>query len=423
MTIGAEAAPRQARRTLASGAAVVARRNTMTPAVTFMLAFDAGSAFDPPGLPGVAALTARMIDRGTGDMRAEDLAEAIENRGASVDVTSNRQCLAFTATCLVDDFDPMLELVARMARLPAFPADQLELRRHETLTRIAQDAENTSALANARFFERLYGDGHPYAHAPRGTAESIARLTRADLASFHRARVRPSRLAVAVVGDLDEQQACDRVERALGSWRPEGEDAKSAREALPAPAPPAARDLSMMAVPGKSQTDIAYGFLGPGRLDPGFYAFWVMNTILGQYGMGGRLGENIREQQGMAYYAYSSYDAHRVPGPLLVRAGVDPANVERTVAAIDLEVARIASDGVTDEERVNAVRYMSGSIPRMLETNAGIAQFLITVEQFGLGDDFDRRLPGLLAAVTRDDASAAASALDPARAVIAIAGP
>jgi zinc protease len=428
VTAGAQAAPRQARRTLESGTAIVARRNTMTPAVTFMLAFDAGSAFDPPGLPGLAALTARMIDRGTGEMRAEDLAEAIEGRGASVDVTSNRQCLAFTATCLVDDFDPMLALVARMARLPAFPVDQLELRRHETLTRIAQDAENTSALANARFFERLYGAAHPYAHPPRGTADSIARVSRADLEGFHRARVRPSRLAVAVVGDLDAEQACDRVESALGAWHPVGDGepeplANRAREPLPAPAPPAVRDLSMITVPGKSQTDIAYGFLGPGRLDPGFYAFWVMNTILGQYGMGGRLGENIRERQGMAYYAYSSYDAHRVPGPLLVRAGVDPGNVERAVAAIDLEVARIASDGVTGEERANAVRYLSGSIPRMLETNAGVAQFLITVEQFGLGDDFDRRLPALLAAVTRDDASAAAAALDPGRAVIAIAGP
>ena len=78
---------------------------------------------------------------------------------------------------------------------------------------------------------------------------------------------------------------------------------------------------------------------------------------------------------------------------------------------------------MTAEERDNAVRYLSGSIPRMLETNAGTAQFLISADQFDLGDDYDRRLPGLLAAVTRDDASAAAAALDTSRAVIAVAGP
>jgi zinc protease len=314
----------------------------------------------------------------------------------------------------------VLGLAARMAQAPAFPDDQLELRRRETLTRIAQDAENTGALAAARFFERAYGAQHPYAHPPRGTAASIASVQRDDLEAFHRARVQPARLVAAVVGDIDPAAACDRVAAALGAWHAEG---PQGTDALPSPAFPSSRDTSRIEVPGKAQADIAYGFLGPGRLDDGYYAFWLMNTVLGQYGMGGRLGENIRERQGMAYYASSSYDAHRIPGPLLVRAGVDPANVERTVEAIDFEVARIARDGITADEHANAIRYLAGSIPRMLETNAGVAQFLVTIEQFGLGDDFDRRLPAVLAAVTRDEASAAAATLDPARAVVAVAGP
>lgn len=405
---------------LASGATVLARRNPITPAVTFMLAFDAGSMFDPSSKPGLAAFTARMIDRGTGTLDAAAIADDIEGRGASLEVTSNRQCLTFTATCLDDDFEPLLSLVGRMAQAPAFPDDQIELRRHETLTRLAQDAENTGARASARFFERLYGDAHPYAHPPRGTQASIEALTRADLIAYHRARVRPACLTAAVVGDIDEQRASDAVAAALEGWTADG---AVARVPAPAPAPPPSRDHSVIEIAGKSQTDVAYGFLGPGRLDPGYYAYWVMNTVLGQYGMGGRLGENIRERQGMAYYAYSSFDAARIPGPLLVRAGVDPANVDRTIAAIDHEIQRIASEGVTRVERDDAVRYLIGSIPRLLETNAGIAQFLLTVEQFGLGDDFEARLPLLLASVTTEEASAAASTLDPARAVLAVAGP
>lgn len=410
-----------ARRRLPSGATIVARRNTITPAVTFMLAFDAGSSFDSPSQPGLAAFAARMIDRGTGDSSADDLADAIERRGASVDVTSNRQCLTFTCTCLVDDFEAMVALVAGMAQRPSFPPDQIELRRHETLTRLTQDSENTGARATARFFERLYGDGHPYAHPPRGTHESVEAFTREDLDRFHRTRVRPSRLTAAIVGDLDEGRACDVLERALGAWHAAGDD--PADPPMPAIIRPDTRDLSVITVPGKAQADIAYGFLGPGRLDDGYYAFWVMNTVLGQYGMGGRLGENIRERQGMAYYAYSSYDAHRIPGPLLVRAGVDPANVERTMAAIDAEVSRIAAEGITADERANAVRFLSGSIPRLLETNAGIAQFLIGVQQFGLGEGFEHRLPDLISAVTVEQASAAAASLDPSRAVAVIAGP
>lgn len=416
----ASARKRLTRLRLPSGATIVARRNGITPAVTFMLAFDAGSAFDPPSRPGLAAFTARMIDRGTPEYTADALAEEIEGRGASIEVTSNRQSLTFTATCLDDDFEAVLGLAARMAQAPAFPADQLELRRHETLTRLAQDAENTGARASARFFERLYGEGHPYAHPPRGTHAAIEALTRDDLVSYHRARVRPAVLTAAIVGDVDEQRACDALARALDGWTA-GDEAPS--RVLPAPVPPSVRDVSVIDVAGKSQSDIAYGFLGPGRLDPAYYAYWVMNTVLGQFGMGGRLGENIRERQGMAYYAYSSFDAARIPGPVLVRAGVDPANVDRTIAAIDHEIARIAADGVTRDERDDAVRYLIGSIPRLLETNAGTAQFLVTVEQFGLGEDFEARLPGLLSAVTAEDASAAAAALDPSKAVLAVAGP
>lgn len=399
---------------------IAARRNTITPAVTFMLAFDAGSAFDPPDRPGLAAFTARVIDRGTPEMTAEQISEEIEGRGATVDVTSNRQCLTFTATCLNDDYEAMLALVAQMAQAPTFPPEQIELRRGETLTRITQDQENTGTRATARFFERLYGEGHPYAHAPRGTHASIESLTREDIAAFHRSRVRPELLTAAIVGDIDEPRAREALITAIAQWdsglqRPES--------SVPTPRPPAMRDRSDIEVAGKAQADIAYGFLGPGRLDPSYYAFWVMNTVLGQYGMGGRLGENIRERQGMAYYAYSNYDAARIRGPLLVRAGVDPANVERAVEAIDHEIARIASEGITRDERDNAVRYLIGSIPRLLETNIGIAQFLVTAEQFGLGEDFEHVLPSLLSAVTVDDASRTAADLDPARAVLAVAGP
>ena len=114
---------RLTRRRLPSGATIVARRNGITPAVTFMLAFDAGSAFDPPSRPGLAAFTARMIDRGTPEYTADALAEEIEGRGASIEVTSNRQCLTFTATCLDDDFEAMVSLAARMAQAPAFPPE------------------------------------------------------------------------------------------------------------------------------------------------------------------------------------------------------------------------------------------------------------------------------------------------------------
>ena len=117
----------------------------------------------------------------------------------------------------------------------------------------------------------------------------------------------------------------------------------------------------MIAMPGKTQTDIAYGFTAVRRLDPRYYAYWMMNNILGQFGLGGRLADNIRERQGMAYYAFSTLDPAAGEAPLLIRAGVDPANVERAIAAIDHEVAR-ARRQRTDRDRARRDPRLPGRI-------------------------------------------------------------
>ena len=146
----------------------------------------------------------------------------------------------------------------------------------------------------------------------------------------------------------------------------------------------------------KAQADVAYGFTAVARRDPDYYALTLMNNVLGQYGLGGRLGDSIRERQGMAYYVFSSLDANLAAGPLVIRAGVAPGNVDRTIASIDEEVRAIVRDGVTPSELADAKRYLIGSMPRNLETNSGIASFLHTAEFFGLGLDYDRRVPASL---------------------------
>jgi zinc protease len=149
-----------------------------------------------------------------------------------------------------------------------------------------------------------------------------------------------------------------------------------------------------------------------------------MNIALGQYALGGRLGDSIREKQGMAYYVFSALDANIIPGPLTIRAGVSPANVERAIASIDAELAQMAAEGPTDQEVIESKQYLIGSMPRTLETNLGIATFLQTVEFFELGLDYDLRMPGLLQAVTREDVHhMARRTLDPARATLVVAGP
>jgi zinc protease len=231
-------------------------------------------------------------------------------------------------------------------------------------------------------------------------------------------------VTLAVVGDVDPSFAHEVVAEVFAGWVASAAPVPGLVPAPAAVAPAGARRAVVVPMPHKSQADIAYGFVTITRRDPAFMAAWVMNNILGQYAMGGRLGENIRERQGMAYYAMTQFDPAVLPSPLIVRAGVDPVNVERTVASIDAEVASFLADGPTEQEYAESLQYLVGALPRQLETYAAIAKFLQTIEFFGLGLDYDRRLPDLLRAVTRDEVVASARALlDPARATVVVAGP
>jgi zinc protease len=223
-----------------------------------------------------------------------------------------------------------------------------------------------------------------------------------------------------MVGDVEPRQAIEAAGAAFGEW----DAAPPPSVELPGPPPPSQRGVRVIPMMNKAQTDIAYGYTSIRRSDPAYYAYWLMNNILGQYSLGGRLGDSIRERQGMAYYVFSALDANMIPGPLMIRAGVSPANVDRAVASIDEELGKLAAEGPTENEVVESKQYLIGSMPRTLETNAAIATFLQTSEFFGLGLDYDVRFPERLAAVTLDEVNAAARRLlDPARATVVIAGP
>jgi zinc protease len=313
-----------------------------------------------------------------------------------------------------------MEIVADVVRHPTFPEREIETRRSEAVTILRQNEDNPGARAVDAVLELMYGRLHPYGRPTKGTALGVERVTRADMVAFHAQRIRPGAMSLAIVGDVRLEHALDRATEVLDSWTAAPPDPAT----VAAPPPSSGRRQRMIAMPGKTQTDIAYGFTTVRRLDPRYYGYWMMNNVLGQFGLGGRLADNIRERQGMAYYAFSTLDPAAGEAPLLVRAGVDPANVHRAIAAIDHEVATLASTGPTATELAETRAYLVGSIPRLLETNQSIAAFLQTSEEYGLGLDFDQRLPALLDTVTLEEIhAAAAEVLDPSRAAVAVAGP
>ena len=406
--------------TLDNRATVTVQETSSTPAVALNATFLAGSLYEPDDLAGLAYLTARVLDRGTERRPAGVIAEALDERGVSLRIGSTRHTMALSCTCLAEDFDEVLAIVLDIARRPAFPDEEIAKRRAEAITAIRQDEDNPAARAAEQLFEMLYGARHPYGSRTKGTAASLGRIDRAAITDFHARRFSPASLSLVIVGDVEASRAIAAAERDLHGWT--GPDPGPVVVAPPSPAP--GRRVARIAMPGKPQSDIAYGFTSISRLDPRYYAYWMMNNVLGQFGLGGRLADSIRERQGMAYYAYSTFDATVGDSALTVRAGVDPHNVERALASIDAEVLKLGAEGPTEVEVEETRQFLVGSIPRMLETNDSIAGFLQTSERFGLGLDYDRRLPSLLAGVTLDEIrSAAADVLHPDRAAVSIAGP
>ena len=175
---------------------------------------------------------------------------------------------------------------------------------------------------------------------------------------------------------------------------------------------------------GKSQTDIVVGVLGLTRRSPDYMAASLGNSILGQFGMMGRIGDVVREQSGLAYYASSNLSAGVGPGTWEVSAGVNPANVEKALELIVAEIRLFIEQGVSPEELQDSQDNFVGRLPLTMESNAGVANSLLNIERHELGLDYYRHYEELVRAVTSEMVlETARKYLNPDRLAIATCGP
>jgi zinc protease len=177
-------------------------------------------------------------------------------------------------------------------------------------------------------------------------------------------------------------------------------------------------------LPGKSQSDLVLGFVGPNRSAPDYLDARMANSILGVFGLYGRLGARVREKGGMAYYSYSQLEGGLGPGAWQVIAGLDPANVAKAIPLIQTEIKRMIETKVTARELKDNKSYMIGSMPIGLETNDGVAGIVLDMELYGLGLDYLVNYPERITAITAVNVQAAAQKyLDAENFALAVAGP
>ncbi len=405
---------------LANGITVLCYETQGSPSVVISGYLWAGALQEPRAKAGRSYFAAGMLMHGTETRSFGQINDALESVGAQLGIGGGTHHVSFGGKALTEDLDLLLDILADCLQAPTFSEGEIEKVRGQILTALEQRAHDTRRMARLTFDALLYPD-HPYGRSVRGYEETVSGLERQDLLDHYQSSYSPKSMVLAVVGAVPVAEATEKVEAALGRWQ--------APQAVPIRDIPPNVDLleqrrQIVMVEGKTQADIMLGWPGLRRADPDFFDAYLANTILGTFGMMGRLGDEIRDEQGLAYYVYSQLDAGLGAGPWVAVAGVNPANVERTVDGILNEVRRLRDEPVKADELADSQSLLTGSLPLRLETNEGIAGSLLEIERYALGLDYLQRYAGLIRGVTVPDVQAVARKyLDPELYCLAVAGP
>ncbi len=385
--------------TLDNGLTILVKDNPHNASLTLRGRIRAGGLFDTPQTNGLAHFTTAALQRGTRHRTFQKLNEELDRYGMSFGIGAGIETIGFNGKSLVEDFDRLLNLAADVVMHPIFPRDETEKLRAEILADLKEAEQDTAHVAYREFRKLCYPSAHPYHRLSDGTPATVKRLTRAQMREFHTRYFRPDLTTLVVVGDVRADVAIEKIARAFGKWRAAGAPPLSAITS----APPL-KQISRRVVPldGKTQADVVLGFPALCRADPDFYALSLGDLIFGRLGLYGRLGASVRDEQGLAYYVFSSIEAGLGAGPWSVRAGVNPKNLERAIEGILAEIRRLRSAQVTQDELDEARDFLTGSLALRLETNDGVAAILSDIELFDLGLDYLQRYPQIIRSITAE---------------------
>lgn len=390
-------------------------------AISLEAAVLAGSRFDAEETAGLAALNGRLLAEGTISRSSEEIARAIESVGGSLDSGAGTESALITVTTLAGDIDLGLTLCADVLTHPAFEPSRVAHERDKTLSEIRSANDRPRTVLDKKFNEMIY-EGHPLHRPAVGYEEKVAQLRPATLAEFHHRYFVPSNACIAVAGDFETAEMLRKLENAWGAWSgapvtlptiPEIHRQQAPREAF----------VEM----DKEQVNLYVGHLGIRRSNPDYYALSVLDVILGSApGFTSRIPKRLRDEQGLAYSTFANItpSAGLDPGRFVAYIGTSPENRRRAIEGIFREIRALVAERVSEEELLDARRYLTGSFVFHFQTNSQIARFMIQAERYGLGFEYLEQYPQRIAAVTVDDvARVAATYLHPEASTLVVVGP
>lgn len=386
------------RKEFPNGITVLIRENPYSHAVAVKGSLLCGSFLEPAGKIGLTGFAAGCLTAGTESHNFMEISELLEGSGASLGFSSGPRTISFSGSCLSEDVPMLLGLLKEVLDEPVFPENYIGIFRQRVLAAYELHLNDPESMTDERLDALLFGD-HPYGRPEYGSVETINGFTRKDLVEFHRQFFSPKGMVLVIVGGIRAEEVLDVCGNVFGTWT-KAADKINLADYFP-PLNFQKRAVSEhIEIPDKSEMSLVIGTLGPARKDPDFIPAVLGNSILGEFGMMGRIGQTVREENGLAYYASSSLHSLTYGGCWTVDAGINPVNAERAAELILAELRRFTSQKVTAEELDDVKSNYIGSLPLSLESNSGVASLLMNIETYQLGLDHVLRLSERVSAVT-----------------------
>jgi zinc protease len=373
----------------------------VVPLIAVAFAFEGGSSQDPAGRSGAAQMLSRLLDEGAGPYNSDAFQERLAARAIELSFHAGNDAVGGALKTLVKHADEAFELLRLALVEPRFDADAIERVRAQTVAGLRYQQNDPGVMATRRFFMEGFA-GHPYGHPTSGTVESVEAITRDDLVALHRAIVARGRVKIAVVGAIDGERLAGLLDKVFGSL-PEAQPLEVVEAtSLQRRGERVVVDLDV------PQSVIRFGTRGVPIRDPDFIPAYVLNHILGGGAFTSRLFQEVREKRGLAYSVGTSLVSYRSAA---LTWGFTATKNERVPECLDViagEMARLRTDGPSEDELQKAKDYLTGSYALGFDTSTKIAHTLAQLNFEGLGIDYIGRRNGLVSAVTQADIHRAA---------------
>jgi zinc protease len=393
MASSALSAPTVHREVLPNGIVLLVAERPAIPIVAVRVYTRAGSVFEPPDRAGLANLTGALLTRGTAKRTAQQIDAAIEFVGGRIEASAGRDGLVAWLSVLKRDLALGLDLLGEVVLTPAFPEPELKRKVAQIQAGIKRSEESPGTVAS-RALGRLVFPGHPYGRPAEGTLESVGRLTRDDVVRFYGERVRPDTTIVAVVGAVTVDEARREIVARFGAWPRPATPAVAGPMASPS-APPRAETIKREL----TQTTLMFGRQAVNQRDPDYFPLSVASYVLGG-GSTSRLYTRVRDEGGLAYDVRSYVSPGKYGASFVVSTQTRAAETAKVVGLIEGELERMRREPVSERDLNVAKDYLRGSFALRLDTSSKVADFLVGVEEMGLGLDYADRYREQIARVT-----------------------